>query len=442
MLARPVCAGRVCTRKPHENMEMNRRMSTRSTWLLGVLILIAIGVLVACGSHYSASSDGLVVASTQGTEIIQTYSFNLSNGHTAAINHPVTPTGQPSAIVMDPAGAFAYVILTENSAINGSATGIGSFKVNSDGTLTSVATATLLDSVVPVAIAMDSAGKFLFVADGTAGAVSVLTIASGGSLSEVAGSPFPVPSVAGGTTANLVALAPTPTVLPTLNTASGSLNAACTQQVAPATEYLYVADAANNTVWDFQVDMSSGVLSAPDNDSAVPGAPTGSVPSGVAVDACNRFVYVANQNSNNISGYTICNGTNTSSPTCQANDGSLVSVGAAVSAGSGPTAMAIDPLGNFLYVVGSQATTVNPNALFGYRISQVTGVLSALNPPSVATGTRPVAIAIRADDNWVFVANYGSATISQYALTPATGALSPAGTGIATDNFPAGVAVK
>jgi 6-phosphogluconolactonase len=421
-------------------------MSTRSTWLLGVLILIAIGVLVACGSHYSASSDGLVVASTQGTEIIQTYSFNLSNGHPAAINHPVTPSGQPSAIVMDPAGAFAYVIVTQNSAINGSATGIATLKVNSDGTLSSVGSLTLnpegigAQPVVPVALAMDPAGKFLFVADGVAadgepGVVSVLTVGSGGSLAEVAGSPFSVPSVAGGTTPNLVALAATPTVFP-------SANAVCTGVGVPTTEFLYVADAANDRVWAFTVDTSSGVLGTSDGEGSIPGAPTGRIPSGVAVDACNRFVYVANQFDNNISGYTICNGTNTSSPTCLANDGSLVSVGAAVSAGSGPTAMAIDPLGNYLYVVGGQATTVNPNALFGYRISQVTGVLSALNPPSVATGTRPVAIAIRADDTWVFVANYGSATISQYALTPATGALTPSGTGIATDNFPAGVAVK
>lgn len=436
-------------------------MFTRSTWLLGVLILLAIGVLVACGSHYSASSDGLVLAPTHGMEIIQTYSFNLSTGHSSAIDNPVTPTGQPSAIVLDPTGAFAYVILTQNSAISGSATGIATFKVNSDGTLSSAGMLTLNPvvptpgappvPVVPVALAMDAAGKFLFVADtattdslgnGVPGTVSVLTIGSGGSLSETAGSPFFVPTVAGGTNPNIIALAPTPTVFPVLNTATGSLNATCSQQVVPTTQYLYVADAANNTVWDFEVDTSSGALGAPGSDGSPPGAPTASVPSGVAVDPCNRFVYVANQNSNNVSGYTICNGSATSSSTCQAQDGSLVSVGAAVSAGDGPTALAIDPLGNYLYVLGGQATVSNPNALFGYRISQVTGTLSALTPPSVATGTTPVAIAIRSDDNWVFVANYGSATVSQYTLTPATGALSPSGTGIVTDNFPAGVAVK
>ena len=50
-------------------------------------------------------------------------------------------------------------------------------------------------------------------------------------------------------------------------------------------------------------------------------------------------------------------------------------------------------------------------------------------------------MAIRGDDNWLFVANYGAATVSQFSITPATGALSLLPT-IQTDNSPWGVAVK
>jgi hypothetical protein len=55
-------------------------------------------------------------------------------------------------------------------------------------------------------------------------------------------------------------------------------------------------------------------------------------------------------------------------------------------------------------------------------------------------------MAIRADDNWLFVSNFGSvgaggSTVSQYAITPATGQLSVLPT-IPTDNYPWGVAVK
>jgi 6-phosphogluconolactonase (cycloisomerase 2 family) len=79
------------------------------------------------------------------------------------------------------------------------------------------------------------------------------------------------------------------------------------------------------------------------------------------------------------------------------------------------------------------------NTLSGYRISPASGSLG--NAATVATGSTPVSIAIRSDDNWVFVTNYSSANVSEYSLTPATGGLSPQAP-ITTDNFPFGVAVK
>jgi 6-phosphogluconolactonase (cycloisomerase 2 family) len=333
--------------------------------------------------------------------------------------------------------------LSQNSAIANSSTSIATFKVNSDGRLSAIGTQSLNSAgtvpVVPVALAIDSAGKFLFVADSAttdsstntvAGAVSVFSIGSGASLTEVSGSPFSLPNAAGGTFPNPSALAVTPTAFP-------SQNATCSGKPAPTSEFLYVADSANNVVWDFGVDSSSGALGIPGNDTSIPGFATGSVPSGVAVDACNRFVYIANKNSNNVSAYTICNGSSTSATTCSGADGSLVQVsGSPHSAGNGPGPMAIDPLGNFVYVVDTLS-----NQISSYKISQVQGTLTAL-AGVISTGTRPVAIAIRGDDNWLFVANNNSATLSQFAITPATGGLTPAGAGITTDNSPSGVAVK
>ena len=124
--------------------------------------------------------------------------------------------------------------------------------------------------------------------------------------------------------------------------------------------------------------------------------------------------------------------------TCTANDWSLVPVsGAPFSAGTNPGPLAIDPFGNFLYVVDT-----GQSAISAYKIAQVTGALTALSPATVGVGSNPVSIAIRGDDNWVFVTNYLSATVSQFVITPASGALTPSGTGIVTDNFPWGVAVK
>jgi DNA-binding beta-propeller fold protein YncE len=104
----------------------------------------------------------------------------------------------------------------------------------------------------------------------------------------------------------------------------------------------------------------------------------------------------------------------------------------------------VDPFGNYVYVLGTQSNTIDI-----LKISPVSGALTASNPATVATGLGPTSIAIRGDDNWLFVANNGShavgalggTTVSQYSITPATGALTvlPA---IQTDNYPFGVAVK
>src|SRR2546421_5474416 len=139
------------------------RMSTRWTWLLGLIVLLSMGWLVACGSHYKASSDGLVIVPSQGSAVLQAFSFNLSNGHTAQINTAPGVPAKPMAIVLDPSGAFAYVALAGGA--------IGSYKINSDGTLKSSGTPAPMKplktggTVSPVALAIDSSGKFLFVAD-------------------------------------------------------------------------------------------------------------------------------------------------------------------------------------------------------------------------------------------------------------------------------------
>ncbi len=437
-------------------------MSKRFAWLLGLVGLIAVGLLVACGTTYNSSSDGLVLTSSQGSALMETFSFSLANGNISAVNNPPSSTsystcvlpGIPSSIVMDPAAAYAYVILTANSACSGSKTGIASFKVNSDGSLASVGSLTSDPS--PVALAMDSAGKFLFVAEGlnsyvgaphsmpcpstTQYGVCVYAIGSGGSLTAAPGT-FNFTLPIGFQTPNFVALAPTPTVLPG-NGINGVQNSVCSDpgNSPPTSEFLYVADSVNSVVWEFGVDTSSGALTSPVSSSPVPNFPAGTVPSGVAVDPCARFVYVSNMTSNNISAYTICNGLPTQSSDCKTlpEPWALAPVtGSPFSPGStanGPGPVLVDPFGKYLYVLETLSSQVTP-----LTISPVSGSLTA--GTSVATGIQPTAMAIRGDDNWLFVANFQSATLSQYSITPASGALSPL-PAVTTDNNPWGVAVK
>ena len=446
-------------------------MSKRFGWLLGGVVLLTIGLLVACGSNYDPSSNGLVLVGSQGSALIETFSFNLFNGHLSEIANTPNDTssltcvlkGIPSSIVVNPAGTFAYVILNSNTSCPGSTTGILALKVDSAGNTTAVGSPVPFNlGVVPATMVMDPAGKFLFVADRAttnsarlyvSGSVSVFAIGSGGSVTEVAGSPFfPTPQViVPQASLDIVSVAPTPTVFPSIGV-NGVQNSVCSTPglPPPTNEYLYAVDGLGNQVFEFQVNTSSGVLTNPPNHTQPPSFPTDQTPAGVAVDPCDRFVYVSDSLTNKVSAYTICNGDATQSPTnCPQSplppDGSLVQIAGSpfslTGSSNSPGPLLVDPFGNNLYVLGTLSNTVSQ-----LKISPVSGTLAALSPATVATGLGPASMAIRADDNWLFVSNFGTATaggtsVSQYSITPATGLLS-AGPAFQTDNYPWGVAVK
>jgi 6-phosphogluconolactonase (cycloisomerase 2 family) len=331
-------------------------------------------------------------------------------------------------------------------------------KVNSDGTTTPAGNLIPFNSVlgapvIPSKLVIDAAGKFLFVADRSTtnsagqylpGAVSAFAIGSGGSLTEVAGSPF-VPSLAPTflqqAGLDIVDVAPTPTVFPPIGI-NGVQNSVCSAPGLnpPTSEYLYAVDGLGNQVFEFGVNTTSGVLTL--SLSPTVGIPTDAIPAGVAVDPCDRFVYVTGSQNDRVSAYTICNGSATQSTQCpMVPDWSLQPVAGSPFSLSGsanrPGPLVVDPFGNFVYVLSTNSNTISP-----LRISPVSGALSALSPATVATGSAPKSIVIRGDDNWMFVTNFNSpSSISQYAITPASGALT-AQPNIPTDNYPWGVAVK
>jgi len=438
-------------------------MSTRFACLLGtVVVMAAIGMLVACGSLFHRGSDGLMLVASQGSSLVQTFSFTLANGTITGISNPTSDTtnltcvlpGFPGPMVIDPAGTFVYMIISQVQPCNPSANGIVALKVNSDGTIAKSGTVT--PDPNPIALTMDSTGKFLYVAEGlsttaiqnsvsqqtpcvqtpTQNGICVYSISSG-ALTTVPQT-FNLPPQLGFQPSNFVALALTPTVFPAVK--NGTQTAECFQQSAPTSEFLYVADQPNNVVWEFDVNMSTGALTVSPNMVA-PGAPfaTDQLPAGVAVDPCNRFVYVTDSLTAKLSAYTLCS-TTINSLCPNPPDGRLLQVTGSPFSLTGTTVspgpVAVDPLGNNVYVVDTGG-----NHVFSFHIGPTTGAVTAGTPASVATGQRPTQIAFRSDGNWMFVSNFNSGTVSQYQVTPVTGALAPL-PDITTDNQPTGIAVK
>jgi 6-phosphogluconolactonase (cycloisomerase 2 family) len=456
-------------------------MWTRFAWMVAILALVSIGFLMACNAKYSSNDNGLVVIPSQGGgplvnnqlngPVMETFSLDLSNGSTTEINNvngPPTP-GLPTAVVLDPAGANAYVIVTENPAVpGGSVTGIAAFPIASDGKLGNATpyylnSASVLVSgqtsvehvpVAPVALRMDSAGKFLFLANSATsdshgnpvpGSISVFSV-SNGTLSEVTGSPFvlpvngvnvnpPEPCTNQVACSSPLALAVTSTVYP-------PQYAYCSGIAPPTTENLYVPDSINNILLNYSVS-SSGALTLTEADNQV-GIPTGYMPDGVTVDPCNRFVYVSNglsnaATSNTVSAYTICS--TVSPPNCPgpAPDFRALPIKGSpfpVSPGEGPGPLSMDAYGNYLYVVNTASGLVSQ-----FRVSTATGSLTPLTPPFVSAGSGANSIAIRGDDSFVFVANKNPGTMSEYAINLQNGNLDPLPV-IQTFNYPAGIAVK
>jgi 6-phosphogluconolactonase (cycloisomerase 2 family) len=425
-------------------------------WLLGLVGLVLVGLLLACSPTYSPNGQqGLVVVGSQGSALLETFAFDLSNGGVAAIaNTPIDTSeltcvlnGIPFSIVIDPSGTYAYAIMNAAKTVcPASATGIQAFLVHSDGNITPVGS--LVPDPNPVALAMDSAGKFLFVAEGQQGVANVYAIGSGATLTAVQSS-FTLPPMP--RSPNFVALAATPTVFPNVGI-NGTQNSNCSVPGTPppTSEYLYLVDANNYDVLEFAVNTTTGALGNPGvNPTEVFAFPTDEVPAGVAVDPCDRFVYVSDFLTNKVSAYQICIAvimpvSGQQSP-CPYADGSLVPVPGSpfllVGSANGPGPLVVDPFGNNLYVLGTLSNTISL-----FKISQRSGSLGALTPPTIATGLGPVAMAIRQDDNWLFVTNYGTqtlggTTVSQYSIAPGTGALTVLPV-IQTDNYPYGIAVK
>jgi len=382
-------------------------------------------MFVSCGS---SGRSALVYLVSQGSSpgTISAYKLDLKRGTLHSDNGALVATGksvntgtQPTNLLFDPSNTFAFVTDfgspvdtgTDNSKKNGD---VAAFSIAKDGTLTSVGTTSFpVDDCLssnPVALAMDSQGKFLFVAvqtfynvngsascpsnpsNGTPGPgyVAVFPVSSG-TLGTMVSAPIPVPAAPAGTNT------PEPTAVAVANT----LN------------YVYVTDGVNNTVVGYAYDTTSGAL------ASIPGqfVDVGKVPRAVLSPPAGTFLYVANSGSDDIYEFFINA------------DGSLMPITNAtvpVPVGVGPVAMLTDPSAKYLYALANVGSQIS-----SFKINLVTGALSAVgtNGGTVSTGANPVAFTIRSDGStdgnfWVITSNFGANSVSTYFLNGSTGALS------------------
>jgi 6-phosphogluconolactonase len=423
-----------------QQKQEGERMGMKFAFFAGLLALAVLGLL-SCSTSSSASGTGALFVTTQGDNSVSAFSVDLGTGALTANGNSVATDKLPlvpSGIVLAPSGNVLFLLnsnpnIPTNSACALPPAGtIDAYTVNSNGTLTAAGTSTPA-GIIPSGLAVDSAGKHLFLANQgvqcnpKSGTISVFNI-SGTTLTPAPGSPFVTASGSAQNSTRPAAVA-----------------------VSLSGNFLYVANQFDGTVSVFSIASSGGLTPI-----LAPYA-VGMTPAALALSPDGSFLYVANSGSGNVSAFTVCD---KQSATCavapgSTPDGSLTSIaGSPFPAGLGPVSITADAAGTFLYVVDNGSNQVSQ-----YKISTGTGVLVADSPAAISTGANPVWISFRAGIttvsatggtiDYVYVANLGANTISTFSFDSTIGTLGVTGSPVILvngagqpRNQPSAIAVK
>jgi 6-phosphogluconolactonase (cycloisomerase 2 family) len=167
--------------------------------------------------------------------------------------------------------------------------------------------------------------------------------------------------------------------------------------------------AGPSTISLYTVSQADGSLTPMSGAAAT--APAGSGPSAIVIDPSAKFLYAANLGDNTINQYTI-NADGTLS--------SIINGGApagTVNTGQRPAGMAIDPTGRFVYVAGQNDGTISQ-----YTVG-VDGGLTPMPTAHVYAGAGPSSVTVDPTGKYVYVTNRGDTTISEFSINGTTGAL-------------------
>ena len=211
---------------------------------------------------------------TTGATANTVYGYAIgSDGSLTAISANGFPAGtKPSWIIFTPNGKYAYVA-------DSGADAISAYSVNATtGALTPLATPTFATDEHPQDLTMDSSGTHLYapVANGsTAGAVDWFTINADGTLTG---------GQAGG---DSIPAGVSPVYL----------------DIDPAAPFAYVSSAGGAEVYGYAINATTGALTAISGSPFSTGA--GSLPQFITIDPSGKFGYTANEGTANLSEFTI-----------------------------------------------------------------------------------------------------------------------------------------
>ena len=288
-------------------------------------------------------SKNFLYVPNQTSNTVSGFTIDHSAGVLTPIGTALSPTpvcgpgvcSNPIGVAVNSGGQFLFV-LNQGSASPAVAASISVFNIDQARGLLSPAAFTTLAVPNPQFLAISPTQGFLYVSNGTAGNISAFAIGSGGTLTELSGSPFSLG--AGATAAGLA--------------------------IDLKGQFLYAADSTNNKIVSFNV--AGGPL------ATVGAFPAGTEPVAVAVDSTSTFVYSANQGSNDVSAFKAASGALTQVV------GSPFLVQPTGSTGTPqPIFLTVDVSNTFLYVANFGSSTISA---FGIKSSDGTLALITNSP--------------------------------------------------------------
>lgn len=471
---------------------------------LGVLValvgLCALSLfLISCGSSSSRPS-GLLYVLTQGNNgvgnNVTSFSIDLGGGGLSLINSNASTCtssglscGPPLDIVLDPTGATAFVLnqgvpcqqapapsLTCVLDQNGVPTfsippTIYPYNIGSDGSFSAPGTPILLshptsntdtedDADLGIAMVRDTAGQFLFEINRGSNPNPTLGICPHApdptkefdacpSISVFAMKPGSTTLTLSGNVCNGV---PCPFRLSRIPTALSTIT--FTPQGGTPEELLFVTS-NNDPVLHNDNTVSVYAVASDGTLTEQPGSPYATTTDPISVQAVNTnpagqteggvFVYVGSQPTaaGALNIFQVCTIVNAVCTQTDVTNALLMPVTTPPppATGANPVAMLVDPTNTFLYLVCEGSSQV-----FAYKITTTSGVLTALNPANLPTGTQPVAMAlhpsVNASGEFLYTSNSGSSNISAYTLSTTTGSMTALSSPVISPSVPSGMAAR
>jgi 6-phosphogluconolactonase (cycloisomerase 2 family) len=171
----------------------------------------------------------------------------------------------------------------------------------------------------------------------------------------------------------------------------------------PQGKFAYVSNDRDNTIGEYAIDQTTGVLTPLSPATA----PTGAFPQDFTLSPDGRFAYSANSSDDTVTAFTR-----------DAATGQLTPIQAASTPGASifdPGGVTVSPDGKFLCVVGQWVDI--------FQIDTNTGKLTQVAEPAAWAGSRNFKATFDPSGRFLYVPDNDSTNVWQFAFDPATGKL-------------------